>query len=193
MNTYFLKKALREEMRKRRAALTEADRELKSREILRRLVSLNEYKSANLVLSYVSLPYEVDTFALLDCAVRDGKKVAVPRCVNGKPHINFYYISSLEDLSEGSFGILEPEPNPEKLCRSRTGLCVLPGLSFDRRGTRLGYGKGYYDRFLQNFKGTMVGICFSEVLSKSPIPRGRFDVPAEIIVTEKEIIRVSKL
>ncbi|CDZ24750.1 hypothetical protein CCDG5_1642 [[Clostridium] cellulosi] len=192
MNTYYRKKALRERMKKIRAALSDEERAEKSAKILSNLTKLEEYKNAELVLTYVSLKFEVDTFAFIETAHNDGKRIAVPRCVEGKPNIDFYYINSIEELEKGSYGILEPRINPKKLCTSRKGFCVLPGLAFDRYGTRLGYGKGYYDRFLQTFKGTTVGVCFSDVLSRTPLPRGRFDVPAKIIVTEKEIIRIRK-
>lgn len=192
MNTYYKKKALRSQIREKRAAITEADRQTKSEEILYKLTSLEEYKKADIILTYVSLRYEVDSFAFIEAAVKAGKKVAVPRCIEGSPTIDFYYITGKNDLEKGSFGILEPKAETEKLCTSKKGFCVLPGLSFDRFGTRLGYGKGYYDRFLQSFRGTTVGVCFSDVLSETAIPKGRFDVPANIIVTEKEIIRVKK-
>lgn len=192
MNIYFKKKELRLEMKKKRALISENLRREKSMTILNRLISLEEYKNAAVVLAYVSLRYEVDTFGFIETALKAGKHVAVPRCVQGKPNIDFYFINGSDELEKGSFGIPEPKVNPERLCTVHRGFCVLPGLSFDRSGTRLGYGIGYYDRFLHNFRGTTVGICFSEILSDKPIPKGRFDVPAKMIVTDKETIRVKQ-
>ena len=90
MNTYYRKKALRERMKKIRAALSDEERAEKSAKILSNLTKLEEYKNAELVLTYVSLKFEVDTFAFIETAHNDGKRIAVPRCVEGKPNIDFY-------------------------------------------------------------------------------------------------------
>lgn len=190
MNTYFYKKKLREKIKKRRNMFTEEEKQRMSGEILSKVTSLEEYKRADVLFTYVSLKNEVDTFPLIFSAIKSGKMVAVPRCVEGKPLMEFYFIHGRNDLESGSYGILEPIRNPERLCTDRKGLCILPGLTFDRRGSRLGYGSGYYDRFLQTFEGSKVGVCFSPLISGKPLPTGRFDVPADIVVTDKEIIRV---
>lgn len=190
MNTYFLKKELREKMRKRRKELTNEEKQQMSDEILRKIISLDEYKKAEILFTYVSLSNEVDTFALIAAALKSGKRVAVPRCVENKPLMEFYFIHGRSELENGSYGVLEPIPKPDRLCTYRKGLCILPGLSFDRAGTRLGYGRGYYDRFLQKYEGDTVGVCFSPILSVMPLPTGRFDVPVNMVVTNKEIIRI---
>ncbi|WP_202946762.1 5-formyltetrahydrofolate cyclo-ligase, partial [Rhodanobacter denitrificans] len=83
-------------MKKIRAALSDEERAEKSAKILSNLTKLEEYKNAELVLTYVSLKFEVDTFAFIETAHNDGKRIAVPRCVEGKPNIDFYYINSIE-------------------------------------------------------------------------------------------------
>lgn len=191
MNTYFLKKELREQMRRRRNMLSAEEKQRMSGEILRKLTLLDEYKKAEVLFTYVSLSNEVDTFDLIAAALKSGKRVAVPRCIEGKPLIEFYFIHGRSELEQGSYGLLEPSPKPEMLCKCRKGLCVLPGLSFDREGSRLGYGRGYYDRFLQKFEGDKVGLCFSPILSDKQLPTGKYDVPAGIIVTDNEIIRTN--
>ncbi len=190
MNAFFKKKELREEMRTRRSALTAGEQQRMSDEILRKLTSLDEYKKAEILFTYVSISNEVDTFGLIAAALKSGKRVAVPRCIEGKPIIKFYFIHGRSELERGSYGLPEPPPRPDRLCTLRKGLCILPGLAFDRAGTRLGYGRGYYDRFLQKFEGVTVGLCFSSILSDRPLPKGRYDVPADILVTDREIIRI---
>jgi 5-formyltetrahydrofolate cyclo-ligase len=190
MNAYFLKKKLRAQMKNLRSEFSAEERQNMNNNILQNILSLDEYKKADTLLSYVSLRNEVDTFCLIKSALASGKKVAVPRCVDGEHIIHFYYINSIDELQVGSYGILEPAPDEKKMFKGNDGLCILPGLSFDRRGTRLGYGGGYYDRFLQKFKGVTAGLCFSPALSKIDLPTGYFDVPVKIIVTDKEIIRV---
>jgi 5-formyltetrahydrofolate cyclo-ligase len=190
MNTYFIKKDLRYKMKKQRAAIPAEDKQRMSEEIFSNVISLDEYKSSEILFTYVSLKSEADTFPIIAAALKSGKKVAVPRCIEGKNHMEFYFIHGLNDLERGSFGLLEPLPRHENLCTSNTGFCVLPGLAFDRTGSRLGYGCGYYDRFLQKFGGCTAGLCFSPILSDKPLPTGRYDVPANIVVTDKEIIRI---
>lgn len=190
MNAYFLKKELRAKIREKRTAFDPEERALQSGEILKNLYSLPEYQNAKTILTYVSTDVEVDTFPLIENAVQSNKRVAVPRCIEGKPLIDFYYIEGAQALEHGSYGLLEPAAQPEKKYDGKSGgLCIVPGLSFDRKGMRLGYGRGYYDRFLQNFKGITVGVCFSGFLSARPLPAGRFDFPVSIVVTDRQIIR----
>lgn len=192
LNTYFLKKELRTAIRAQRAGTAPEERARMSARILQRLISLPEYRGTGTLLTYVSLPQEVDTMPLIEAALNDGKRVAVPRCLPGRPLIDFYYIRGAQDLYPGSYGLMEPQPLPENFCPPRAGFCVVPGLAFDRRGMRLGYGSGYYDRFLQRFTGTAAGVCFSNILTAKPLPAGRYDLPVPIVVTDREIIRPAR-
>lgn len=191
MNTYFIKKDLRDRMKKRRADIAHDEKAEMSAAIISSLTELDEYRQARALLTYVPLRTEVDTYPLIEQALKDGKRVAVPRCIEGKSHMEFYFIHGVNELEKGSFSLLEPRPRRERLYTDHIGFCVLPGLAFDRKGTRLGYGSGYYDRFLQKFKGITAGVCFSPLLSEKPLPTGRYDIPANIVVTDKEVIRIS--
>ena len=156
-----------------------------------RVTSLWQYKRNRLLLIYVSTAIEVDTYRIMERAWAEGKQVAVPRCVPGTRNMEFYYIQSLEDLEPGTFGVLEPRPEKSRLLTDfRSGLCIVPALSYDWHGYRLGYGKGYYDRFLAKFGGQMIGICYSECVQKR-LPHGRFDRPVELLVTERYLRRTA--
>lgn len=156
-----------------------------------RVTSLWQYKRNRLLLIYVSTAIEVDTYRIIERAWAEGKQVAVPRCVPGTRNMEFYYIQSLEDLEPGTFGVLEPRPEKSRLLTDfRSGLCIVPALSYDWHGYRLGYGKGYYDRFLAKFGGQMIGICYSECVQKR-LPHGRFDRPVELLVTERYLRRTA--
>lgn len=160
--------------------------------IARRVTSLWQYKRNDTLLAYVSTAIEVDTLAIMRQAWADGKKVAVPRCVPGTRDMEFYYISSIEELRPGTFGVLEPLPDPKKrLTNLDSGLCLVPALCYDWKGFRLGYGKGYYDRFLARFNGNMIGICYSECVRRR-LPSGRFDRPVELLVTERYLRRTTE-
>ena len=148
-----------------------------------------QYQNHAILLVYVSTAIEVDTFRIIRNALADGKKVAVPRCVPDTRNMEFYYIDSTDDLSPGMFGVLEPTVNPERLYHECDGgLCIVPAFSYDWSGYRLGYGKGYYDRFLSRFEGNIVGICYSDCVQRS-LPHGRYDRPVELLVTEKYLRR----
>lgn len=154
-----------------------------------RLLSLAEYARAETVFAYVSKPIEVDTIALIEAAWANRKRVAVPRCIPETFGMEFYYITSFSDLQPGSFGVLEPaaercSPVPP----GTPGLCIVPGLGFDTQGYRLGYGKGYYDRFLSGFQGRTVGICYSGCVQWN-LPHGYYDRPVDLLITEKYLRR----
>ncbi len=160
--------------------------------ILKKLLALREYSRESVLFTYVSKEIEVDTLALISSAFQDKKKVAVPRCVPGTYDMEFYYIRSMEDLAPGMFGVLEPIAGKcEKVDDFTHGFCVVPGLCFDSQGYRLGYGKGYYDRFLSEFSGFTVGICYADCVQWK-LPHGYFDRPVDILVTEKYIRKTAR-
>lgn len=181
------------ELRTRFKALRrEMDSQVKAEKdaaILKRLLELPEYKAATLVLTYVSTAIEVDTLELIRRALAEGKRVAVPYCIPGKIDMLFCEIFSLDDLTPGSFGVLEPDPEKQPVLREFSdSVCVLPGLGFDLEGYRLGYGKGYYDRFLSKYPGTNLGVCYNVCL-KPLLPHGRYDRMVDVLVTEKFVKR----
>jgi 5-formyltetrahydrofolate cyclo-ligase len=164
--------------------------------ILARVTSLPEYKRAGTLLCFVSTAIEVDTRALIREALDDGKIVAVPYCVEGTRKMRFYRILSLEELAPRTFGVLEPDPmKAERITDFHDALCILPGIVFDRDGYRLGYGGGYYDRFLSRSflgkGGVTCGICYSGCTIPY-LHRGRYDMPSDILVTDQLIRRPSR-
>ena len=99
--------------------------------------------------------------------------------------MDFYFVTSVNQLKKGTFSIPEPD---SAVCTavddSVSGLCLVPGLCYDMHGYRIGFGKGYYDRFLQKFSGTSVGLCYTRCIEQK-LPRGVFDKPVDILITEK--------
>lgn len=122
---------------------------------------------------------------MIEQALRDGKRVAVPYCIEGTRQMDFYYIRSMADLVPRTFGVLEPLPEQ---CQKWTGapnsICLVPGLAFDRHGFRLGYGKGYYDRFLSGYTGLKIGVVYEGCLCQR-LPHGYYDLPVDLLITEK--------
>lgn len=158
--------------------------------IRRRLQGLYQYKNAGTLLTFVSLPIEVDTKQLITEALEQGKRVAVPRCIDGTCEMEFYIIRTLEELTPRTFHVLEPDPQRcERLTDFSESLAVVPGLSFDQLGYRLGYGKGYYDRFLSRYDGPKVGVVYTTCMTQRLV-HGRYDVAVDLIVTEKYLHKV---
>jgi 5-formyltetrahydrofolate cyclo-ligase len=179
------KRGLRERYKAARERMTPEERAGKDARILRNLLATPQYRDCATVLCYVSTPQEADTHALIDRALADGKRVAVPYCINGTRDMEFYLIQSRAELRRRTFGVLEPVPGEAELLRDFSrSVCILPGLSFDRAGYRLGYGGGYYDRFLCNrYGGVLLGVCY-QGCTRPKLVHGRYDIPCDFVVTE---------
>ncbi len=183
-----IKAELRSRYKKLRMGLSPAAKDEMDLKILNRMMNLWQYRDSETILTYVSTAIEVDTRRLIEKSIEAGKKVAVPRCVPGTREMEFYLIHSLDELSAGTFGVLEPDPQKSALLEDFSeGLCIVPALAFDFQGYRLGYGKGYYDRFLARFGGSTVGMCYDSCMARS-LPAGRYDRPVNLIVTQRKIL-----
>lgn len=170
-----------------RASLTENEKVALDTAIFNNLRSVLEYENAKTVLCYMSTPSEVDTKGIISSLFEQNKTVAVPRCIDNTRDMNFYIISSFEETYKRTFGVFEPDKDKcQRLRDFRNAVCILPGLGFDKEGYRLGYGKGYYDRFLSSFKGIKIGIVYEKCLFEK-LMHGFFDVPTDIVVTEKQV------
>ena len=154
-------------------------------EIQSRVLALRAYSATDIIFTYVSRESEVSTRELMYAAWANGKRVAVPKSMPDTNEMEFYIIRSFDDLAPGHYGISEPIPEKcEKVTDFSHGLCIVPGLSFDAEGYRLGYGRGYYDRFLKSFQGVSVGLCYSAYV-KWKLPRSEYDMPVDMIATER--------
>ncbi len=186
------KASLRKKVRAKRESLPAEIKEELDKGILGNITRLRQYKLNETILTYVSTRIEVDTIALIRRALRDNKRVAVPRCVENSREMEFYYINSLDELEPRTFGVLEPVKEKCELLTDYTkGLCIVPGLAFDFQGYRLGYGKGFYDRFLGRFSGDTAGICYSSCVVWK-LHHSYYDKNAKLLVTEKYIRRTDK-
>ena len=178
------KSKLRKKYLEIRNALSDSERSQADAVIFDRLTMLPEYIAADTVFTYVSVGSEADTRRIINHALGNNKSVAVPKCIDNRI-IEFYYINSLDDLSPGAYGIPEPREGL-KPAENLSGICLGPALLFDCDGYRIGYGKGYYDRFLPDFEGVTVGLCTS-LFFVDILPRYGTDCPVDMIITDKEI------
>lgn len=145
------------------------------------------YRQAKKILLYAPLADEVNIRALITQALDQGKTVGLPRVGDAGREMDFYRISGAHSLEKGHYGILEPKPGCEKLTRANTfALCLAPGVCFDQSGGRLGYGKGYYDRFLRTFSGVSAGITYACCLARA-LPLDAYDVSVQYVICEHGI------
>lgn len=183
------KQRLREEHLAAREALSEQERSVLDDRITQKLLAISEYVEATTVLTYVSVSSEVSTRMFIECALRDGKTVAVPRCLPGHC-LEFVAITSLEQLVAAPFNLLEPAKDLPALTESQmnNAICIVPALLVDTKGYRLGYGAGFYDRFLSTYSGKKICLAYQQNLSKTMLPHTEFDVPVDMIITESAVL-----
>lgn len=163
------------------------NKEEKSLVIMKKIKEEEKYKNAKVVALYKNLKSEVDTSELIEYSIKIGKTVVLPR-VEGKI-LKFYKINLLNDkLIKSAFGIEEPIADKTKLiCKDDIDLLIVPGICFDRQKNRLGFGKGYYDRFLEMTNLETIGICFEEQVINEKLPITEKDKMVKMIITDKKI------
>jgi len=178
---------------KRRSMDPEELAELSSR-VAANLRSLKEYKAATLVISYCAKDDEVQTRPIIERALEEGKRVAVIVTDVRTKTLSFSELESFEDdLAPGTFGILEPKPGKVRpVPFSQADVVLVPLVAWDEKGRRLGYGAGYFDRALAGAsRTTKVGLALeSQRLAR--IPESKHDVPLDVIVTERRVVRPAR-
>ncbi len=184
------KQELRKELKKRRCALPQDVREAYSRQICQNLLALPMIKEADLIYAYSAIGSEVSLQTLIEDALEKHGRIGMPRVFGDE--MKFFAIRQFSELREGAFGILEPQTGEEDLLTGNAGICLIPGLGFDASGGRIGYGKGYYDRYLQAFPGLIrIGCCFEEQLVES-IPKEAQDVSMDYLMTPSGLLVCEK-
>ena len=185
------KRAIRAEIKARKAALTPEYVEDYSRRVTETFCARPEYEAARVIYAYLTFNEELRTEFLIRRAWADGKRVAVPR-VLGKGWMEFYYIDSFEGFVISSLGVPEPPEDPAKLADEPEVLLLMPGLAFDRDHNRIGYGGGFYDRYLERYiaKGTKfykpaLAYDFQIV---DHIPTAPFDIRVDAVFTAEEVL-----
>lgn len=190
MDTVALEKQrLREERLAARETLSEQERCALDESITQKLLETPEYAEAATVLTYVSVSSEVSTRMFIEGALRDGKTVAVPRCLP-EHRLEFVAIASLDQLAPAPFNLLEPPKDLSALTVSQmdNSICIVPALLVDTKGYRLGYGAGFYDRFLSTYPGKKICLAYKQNLSKTELPHTEFDVAVDMVITESDVL-----
>jgi 5-formyltetrahydrofolate cyclo-ligase len=185
----FEKARIREEVLARRLALDPEVKREADAAMARRFLSLATFRFAEVILLYAPIKGEPDVLLLCDAALKAGKRLAFPRCHPENCTMTYGIVSSVNELVAGAYGILEPREDAETYIPSseKHDICLVPAVCFDRSGYRIGYGKGYYDRYLTDFGGTTIGFVMHSFL-KDTLPRGRYDKAVDLIITEKGVL-----
>lgn len=176
------KAAIRAEIKKKRQELSKKEHSDKSMEIFDRLVSVDDFVNAKVVYVYIDISNEVSTKHIIEYLLAKGKEVAVPKVE--EQVMNFYKIQSADELKKGYFNIPEPV---NKIIPSTPDIVLVPGVAFSYRLERLGYGGGFYDRFLKD-NVTKIGLAFDFQIYDE-LPTEDHDVRMDMIITDKEIIK----
>lgn len=183
------KSDLRQTMLRARRAIPQEHVRALSLSIKRRLESQPEFIRAHAIAAYAAKPDEVQTSSLIDDALAGGKRVVLPVVDPAAGDLRFFEVRSRAELSPGRFGVLEPAAQGVPVPLSETDAVVVPLVAWDEEGERIGYGKGYFDRALASrARSVAIGLGFeSQMLAR--IPADESDVPLDMVVTEKRVVR----
>ena len=164
------------------------DKEKRQRDSLisMRFLQTDEYLACQKLFIYLALEQEIETRHIIEDAWKREKQVYIPRCIPGQTgKMEFYQLTGWSSLKMGAYHLWEPDI---MLCQKtddfQNGICVVPGLAFDTKGYRLGYGKGYYDRFLKKFFGKTVGLCYNNHIVPK-LPHDKYDFSVQYVLTEE--------
>ncbi|MBK3493993.1 5-formyltetrahydrofolate cyclo-ligase [Viridibacillus sp. YIM B01967] len=182
------KKTLRQDMKAKLAGMSGAEYDAYSLEIQQRLLKDSSIKKASLIGLTISAFPEVNTMPLIEKLWAQGKRVAVPKCEPKTRAMIFYEITSFDQLETVYMQLKEPIPTLTKAVSKEEIEClIVPGVVFDELGYRIGFGGGYYDRYLANYNGICITLAFALQLVHK-VPTDKFDLPVHKIITETAVI-----
>ncbi len=184
-----MKRVLRKRLLRKRKTHVPKAAQTKNALILKRVLQLPEFRKAKTVMLYAPIYGEVDTKGIFYAALKQRKRVGLPK-VKGE-QLEARAVKSWEELGKGVLGVLEPLKHSHALEPSEIGLVFVPGIAFDEEGYRLGYGKGFYDRFLGQVskEAKKIGLAYEFQVVKR-LPREPHDEKVNILITEKRVLRI---
>lgn len=179
------KQSIRKIVKGKRASLTEAERKRLNDLVYENTINSEYYKKANTIFVFVSYDTEVDTHNIIKKAIEDGKTVCVPKTISMEEGMLAIRINSFDDMASGNYGILEPKYATPKVDESLIDLAFIPGLAFDKRGGRVGYGGGFYDRFMNSMReeAKQIGLAYSFQMFDE-VPMEKHDLFIDGLITD---------
>ncbi|MBL5766062.1 5-formyltetrahydrofolate cyclo-ligase [Heyndrickxia sporothermodurans] len=186
------KKELRECLKKDLSSIDRCTYEQNSYLIAKQLFGHPKFNAASTVAITLSRFPEVDTWQIIRKGWEVGKRMVVPKCIPKTKEMVFKEITSFKQLESVYFGLFEPiDGQTTEVKKEELDLIIVPGIAFTRNGYRLGFGGGYYDRFLHNYQGMTISLAFSSQI-QSELPIEKHDIPVQRIITENETIHCSE-
>lgn len=182
------KRKLREQTYQHSKALTPALHKTMQDKVYDHLFSSDIWKRSDKIAVTLATGREIDTKPIIEKAWEQHKQTAVPKVDPMKRSLHFYSIDSFRDLVEGFAGIMEPaQKEKQEWDKNDFDLVIVPGMVFDREGYRIGFGGGYYDRFLEDCRACTCSLAFDYQLIEH-VPREAHDIPVQAVITEKGVI-----
>ena len=181
------KKELRKILREKRRNISKTQKAIYDKTISEKIINTDYFKKAEQVLIFASTDEEFDTRYIIERCRLEHKRVFYPRCLDKNGNMEFFKVDSVGDLEIGIMGLLEPKKTCKPYKPKENDIAIVPALSADKKHYRIGYGGGYYDRFLKKFNGVSICPCYSELYSES-LPADEYDIKVSIIATEKEVL-----
>ncbi|EGU63592.1 5-formyltetrahydrofolate cyclo-ligase [Streptococcus australis] len=179
-----MKASIRKSVLKKMKGLEPEIKWVADQSLIQRLRSLPAYQEASVIATYLSFPHEVDTSFLIDAAQADGKQVVIPKTYP-KGRMEFVDYDP-QNLKQTAFGLLEPEDGSQAIDQSEIDLIHVPGVAFQKDGYRLGYGGGYYDRYLADFDGATVSTIYAcQEVNFLP---ASYDIPVQEVLVDESTI-----
>lgn len=177
------KKELRNLQKAKRNAMSEENKKNYDKIIFEKVITSKEYLKAKAIFIFVSYQKEVDTHKIIDYSLKCGKIVCVPRVISKEAGMDAVRIESLDDLESGAYGIPEPKKSIPPYDKKKIDLIFLPGLAFDDKGGRIGYGGGFYDRFLNEINETVpkIGLGYSFQMVEE-VPTDKYDIKIDKVI-----------
>ena len=186
MSVSVQKAALRKHLLEKRDAISDEFRNISSSKIYQNLKQVDSYINSHNIACYFSIGSEIDTYDIMLGILEQGKNMLLPKIVDN--NLEFYVVPNLEKLEKGAFDIMEPKDSCKKA--EKIDCVLVPTIGISKLGDRLGYGRGYYDKFLSSTGALKISLTYSKQIIKS-IPSESHDIKIDLIITEDEIIKVS--
>lgn len=182
----FLRSILQQDLQQKPQSLYKKQ----SDQIATLLFETEEWRSAKIIAITISRAPEVDTYSIIQQAWRTGKTIVVPKCHNNSRTMSFHIIHSFDELESVFFGLLEPIISKTvEVYKDSIDLVIVPGLGFTTKGYRLGFGGGYYDRFLSDYHGKTISLAFPEQIIQS-LPLEPHDIPVHKLINPEGVISI---
>lgn len=186
------KKQLRENMISKLMQLNDKQREELESNIRLNLLRSRLWQRSSVIGITYSQEFELDTTKIIDQGIIEQKTITLPKCDPKQRSMDFHQISNIQQLKAGYANLLEPDPDATELIKhQKIDLLIVPGVVFNHMGYRIGFGGGYYDRFLSHYNGITISLA-AEFQLVHQLPIFKYDLPVQFIITEKRIIETAK-